>query len=306
MIQHHEGNFTGDRGLELYYQAWYPQVKPLATLTLLHGLGSHSSTFDRAIQYLVPLGYAIYGFDLRGHGKSPGPRGHIDAWGEFREDLRKFLQLVRAQEPLLPHFLWGHSLGAAIALDYALHYPDGLQGVIATALPLGKVGVPPIKIAIGQILSQVWPHFTLNTGIDSAATSRDPGVVEAIAQDRLRHQQGSARLATEYLAMAEWLQTHACCLQVPLLLLHGGADRISPPEASRVFFRQVVCADKVRHEYEGAYHDLHDDLNAQEELSDLEDWLRRHLERSPGSCEFASSAMMDVCSKIDSLGNSRG
>jgi alpha-beta hydrolase superfamily lysophospholipase len=298
MIQHREGSFTGDRGLELYYQSWSLQLKPLATLTLVHGLGSHSGTFETVVDYLVPLGYAVYGFDLRGHGRSPGQQGHINEWREFREDLGRFCQLVTQQEPLLPHFLLGHSLGAAIALDYALHHPEGLQGVIATALPLGKVGVPPLKLAIGQLLSQIWPHFTLNTGIDRTAISRDLEVVAAVDGDRLRHTKGSARLATEFLTMAEWLQTHACCLQVPLLLMHGSEDRISPLQASRVFFRQVVCADKVKHEYEGGYHDIHQDLNHQKVLADLEHWLRLHLDSAPNSCGLTASTMMEVCTKI--------
>lgn len=195
----------------------------------MHGLGSHSGTFNNIVQALVPQGYAVYGFDLRGHGRSPGARGYINAWSEFRKDLSRFFQFVTSQQGQIPYFLLGHSLGAAIALDYALHFPDGLHGVIATALPLGKVGVPPIKLAIAQILSQVWPHFTLNTGIDHAATSRNPEVIAAIALDSLRHTRGSARLATEFIAKAEWLQTHAVCLQVPLFLLHGGEDWISPP-----------------------------------------------------------------------------
>jgi alpha-beta hydrolase superfamily lysophospholipase len=297
-IQHREGHFTGEGELNLYYQSWLPHDRPQAVLVLVHGLGSHSGTFNNIVQALVPQGYAIYGFDLRGHGRSPGSRGHINSWSELRKDLSKFFQFIASQQGQIPYFLLGHSLGAAIALDYALHFPNGLHGVIATALPLGKVGVPPLKLAIGQILSQVWPHFTLNTGIDRAATSRIPEAVEAIAADSLRHTRGSARLATEFIIKAEWLQTHAVCLQVPLLLLHGAEDRISPPEASLVFFRQVICADKERHEYAGGYHDIHDDLDYREMLSDLGNWLERHLEKKPAACGSIPATAIDVCAAI--------
>ncbi len=297
-IQHREGTFAGDGELKLYYQAWLPQGQPQAVLVLVHGLGSHSGTFNNIVQALVPQGYVVYGLDLRGHGRSPGSRGHINHWSEFREDLSRFFRLIASQQGQIPYFLLGHSLGAAIALDYALHFPNGLHGVIATALPLGKVGVPPIKLAIGQILSQVWPHFTLNTGIDRAATSRIPEAIAAIASDPLRHTRGSARLATEFITKAEWLQTHAVCLQVPLLLLHGGEDRISLPEASHVFFRQVICADKESHEYAGSYHDIHDDLDYREMLSDLENWLGRHLEKKPAACGSIPSSAINVCAAI--------
>ncbi len=297
-IQHREGHFTGDGELNLYYQAWLPQGHPQAVLVLVHGLGSHSGTFNNIVQTLVPQGYAVYGFDLRGHGRSPGARGHINSWSKFRKDLSRFFQFIALQQGQIPYFLLGHSLGAAIAIDYALHFPNGLHGVIASALPLGKVGVPPLKLAIGQILSRVWPHFTLNTGIDRAATSRDPEAIAAIATDPLRHTRGSARLATEFITKAEWLQTHAVCLQVPLLLLHGSEDRISLPEASHVFFRQVICADKENHEYKGSYHDIHDDLDYREMLSDLGNWLERHLEKKPAACGSIPSTAIDVCAAI--------
>lgn len=297
-IQHLEGNFTGDGKINLYYQTWFPQWQPQAVLVLVHGLGSHSGTFKNIVQALVPQGFVVYGFDLRGHGRSPGARGHINDWSEFRQDLSCFFRFIASQQKQIPYFLLGHSLGAAIALDYALHFPDGLHGVIASALPLGKVGVPPIKLAIGQILSQVWPHFTLNTGIERTATSRDSEAIAAIACDPLRHTRGSARLATEFISKAEWLQTHAVCLQVSLLLLHGSEDRISPPEASLVFFRQVICADKERHEYAGSYHDIHDDLGYREMISDLGNWLEGHLEKNPAACGSIPATAIDVCAAI--------
>jgi alpha-beta hydrolase superfamily lysophospholipase len=284
MIHHQEDTFIGKGGLRLYYQSWHPQGQAEAVVAIVHGLGSHSDAFSNIVQYLVPRRFAVYSFDLRGHGRSPGQRGHINSWAEFREDLSRFMQLIATKEPQIPHFLFGHSLGAAIALEYVLHCPGRIRGVIASALPLGKVGVSPIKMAIGKVLSRVWPRFTLNTGIAPAANSRDLDVVNAYANDPLRHTKGSARLVTEFLSTANWLQTHAFELQVPILLLHGEADRISPPEASRIFFGQVILADKEQREYGGGYHDLHDDINRQEMLADLEDWLGRHLEKKRVLC----------------------
>lgn len=279
MFQHREGIFPGVGGLELYYQNWYPQRSLQAILVIVHGLGGHSGMFEKVVRDLTLRGYTIYGFDLRGHGKSPGQRGHLNSWDEFRGDLKRFLQLIERQAPQIPRFLLGHSLGAAIALDYALRFPEALQGVIVAALPLGKVGVPRIRIAIGQIFSRVWPSFALDTGIDPAAGSRDSTVIAAYAQDPLRHTKGTARLATEFLKTAASLQTHAAELRLPLLMLHGGADRVCLPEVSRLFFEQVIFPDKEWHEYAGCYHDIHDDISYPEMLADLEHWLVRHLEK---------------------------
>ncbi len=281
-MEHQEGTFKGAGGIDLYYQHWRGQTPVQATLAVVHGLGSHSGHFDNLVRYIVPHGYQVYGFDLRGHGRSQGQRGYINSWAEFREDLRGFLHLMETQKAENPHFLLGHSLGGAIALDYALRFPDRLQGIIVTALPAGKVGINPIKMALGQILSKIWPRFSLNTGIEQTAGSRDPEVVAALCQDPLRHYKGTARLVTEYNAASTWIQTHAAELYIPLLMLHGGDDRIALPEGSEVFFQKVRCHDKERREYVGAYHDLYNDINHQEVISDIGNWLDLHLEGSTG------------------------
>ena len=277
-MQHRQGAFMGAGELTLYYQSWHPLTEARATLVLIHGLGGHSGLFSNVVQYLVPRGFVIYGFDMRGHGRSPGQRGHIETWSEFREDVHAFLQLIDEQEPDLPCFIMGHSLGGVVALDYAIHYPDTVEGLIASALPLGQVGVPPRRMASGHVFSRVRPRFTLNTGIDASTGSRDQAVVLAYADDPLRHTRGTARLATEFLTTTAHIRTHAADLKVPILLLHGGADRVALPEGSRSFFEQVAFPDKERREYPGAYHELHEDLNYQEILTDLADWLERHLE----------------------------
>ncbi|WP_414575109.1 lysophospholipase [Anabaena sp. CCY 9402-a] len=280
MIYHNQSVFLGVGGLKLYYQSWFPEGKVKAVLVIVHGLGGHSDKYSHIVEHLVPKHYAIYSLDLRGHGRSPGRRGHINAWADFREDLRAFLQLIPTQQPQVPVFLLGHSLGAVIVLDYVLRYPQEgstLQGVIALAPAIGKVGVSKFRLLVGRLMSKVWPSFTLNTGLDLAAASRDEKVLVAYTQDSLRHTRASARLATEYFATVAWIYDHAPEWQVPLLILHGGADRVALPEGGEIFYQLVASLDKLRIEYPGAYHELQDDLNYQEVLTDLETWLEKHL-----------------------------
>jgi alpha-beta hydrolase superfamily lysophospholipase len=280
MIDRSEGTFQGVGKLDLYYQCWQPQGHPRAILVMVHGLGGHSSKYINIVQHLIPKQYAIYAFDMRGHGRSPGQRGYINSWAEFREDLRTFLQLVQTQQPQCPMFLLGHSLGSIVVLDYVLRYPEetaALQGVITLAPSLGKVGVPKVKLLIGQLMSRIWPRFSLNTGLDLAAGARDEKVLAAYAQDILRHTLGTARLATEFLDTVAWVNNHAAEWKLPLLILHGGADRVTLPESSKVFYEQLTCADKKRIEYPEAYHELQDDLNYQEVLADLENWMEKQL-----------------------------
>ncbi|MBD2498028.1 alpha/beta hydrolase [Nostoc sp. FACHB-280] len=281
MINHNESTFRGIGEIDLYYQSWQPTDNVKAVLVIVHGLGGHSSKYNNIVQHFIPKQYAAYSFDLRGHGRSPGQRGYINSWAEFREDLRIFLELIQAQYPKLPIFLLGHSLGSIVVLDYVLRYPQAaavLKSVILLAPSLGKVGVSKIKLLLGQLLSRVWPRFTLNTGLDLSAGTRDEKVLAIYAQDTLRHTLGTARLATEFLNTVSWINHHTNKWQLPLLILHGGADRITLPEGSQIFYEQLTtCKDKTIIVYPDAYHELQDDLNYQEVLADLESWVEGHL-----------------------------
>ncbi len=276
-MQHFDGTFSGCDRLSLYYQSWQPDTLPRATLAIVHGLGSHSGCLRRAAVQLVAAGYSVYAFDLRGHGRSQGQRAYLNTWAEYREDLRTFLAVLQTHQVEPPIFLWGHSLGGTIVLDFALRHPASIRGLIVTAPALGKVQVPRIKMLIGQVLSRIWPRFSLTAGLDQSGSSRDAAVLADYAQDPLRHQCGTARLATEFMATANWVQTHARELQVPLLIMHGTADRITDPDGSAAFFAAVTCADKAYRSYPDSYHDLYADLNAAEVLADVKQWLNQHL-----------------------------
>lgn len=278
--QNREGTFQGANGVKLYYQSWTPTAAR-AVLIIVPGHGGHSGVFTRMVEYLTECNYIVYSFDLRGNGRSPGQRGYINNWAEYRADLQAFLNWVKIKQPRnLPWFLIGQSMGGTIALDYVLREPNQLQGLILMAPAIGKVGISPWKLSLAKLLSRVWPGFSLDTGIDFAAGSRDPQVVAALANDPLRHTKGTARLATELFKTIDWIKAHAAKIQIPLLILHGGADRIVSIQSSRNFFERLTLADREIREYSDSYHELHNDLNYREVLADIEDWLNRHLSKS--------------------------
>ncbi len=277
-MEHTEGTFKGYGGIELYYQRWRPGGAPRAILAIVHGVGEHSGRYMNVVNCLVPDGFTIYGFDLRGHGRSPGQRGYINRFAEFREDVRAYLQFVAQQEAGRPVFLYGHSLGGLIVLDYVEHYPEGLKGVIASGPAIGKLGISPFLFAIARVLSVVAPRFSLKTGLDDEGLSRDAKVVQAYISDPLVHDLGTARLGTEVPAAAAYVNAHAADIRLPLLIVHGGADRLSLPEGSRAFFDKVSFADKQRIEYPGGYHEPHNDLDSQKAIADIEKWIEAHIQ----------------------------
>jgi alpha-beta hydrolase superfamily lysophospholipase len=274
-----DGTFPGAGGLPLFYQAWQPpptrQLR--AVLINLHGLGDHSGLYPNLAEYFPARGVAVYAFDMRGNGRSPGQRAYLASWQEYRGDLHAFVCRIRVWEPGAPIFLLGNSLGGLVVLDYVLHHTGQVDGVIVAAPALGEVGVPPFLMMLGRIMSRVCPRFSLNVGMDLSGLARDPAIIEAVLADPLFHRRGTARLSTEVTSAIHRVHELAGKLSTPLLMLHGSADRMVAPDGSRSFFGKVSYPDRELKEYPGAYHGLFADVGYQEVLRDVEGWIDKHL-----------------------------
>lgn len=276
-VQHTEGQFIGAGSTELYYQSWKPIGRPQASVAITHGFGEHGGRYFNLVKHLVPPGYAVYALDHRGHGRSPGKRGHINRWNEYRDDVRGFIRLIRHHEPNLPVFLLGHSLGGLIALEYVLRDPDGLKGVIVSGPLLVQARISPAIIAVARILSRLMPSLAIKTGLDAAALSRDPAVVKEYQEDPLVHSYGTPRLSTEITAAQRWTNAHAADINLPIMMILGGQDKLVSPEGGRRFFAHVTFADKELKEYPDAYHEPHNDVIADHVIWDVRRWLEAHL-----------------------------
>lgn len=277
-MEHYEGTLVGQGGLDLFYQHWRPPTSlgVKAVLALVHGFGEHSGRYLNVVEWFVPKGYAVHAFDLRGCGRSPGQRGYLSSFADYRSDVQAFLSFVQQTEPERPVFLVGHSQGGLLVLNYVLHRPPELAGIVTSGPLLSQLPISPLLVAAAKLLSRVWPRFTLESGLDATALSRDTAVVEAYVNDPLVCSKGTTRLAAEVMATIDWTHAHAADLSLPCLIVHGGADRLSLPEASQVFFENVAFDDKERYVYDGYYHEVFNDLGKERVLADVEDWLERH------------------------------
>ena len=275
-MESQETTFRSVDGLQLQRYDWLPEGRLKALVAVVHGFGEHGGRYGNLVGALVPRGFGVATYDLRGHGRSQGARGSILSWAEFRQDTRKFLDLLRQEHPEPPIFLYGHSMGGLIALDYALHNPSGLRGVIASAPAVGQPGISPFLLLLSRVLSRVWPRLSLSTKLDATAISRDPKVVEAYQQDPLVHDLGTPRLGTEMAKTAAWVQAHAGELQLPLLMLQGEADRLINPTDTRRFFDNAGSADKTYHLVPGGFHEPHNDLDWPQVLEVVAGWLEAH------------------------------
>lgn len=269
-IEHGEARLTAGDGTELFWQYWRPS-QPRAVLINVHGLGDHSGLYPSIADWFPPRGTAVYALDTRGNGRSAGPRGHVERWALYRDDLHRFVQLVRTREDMSAVLL-GHSLGGLMVLDYALEYPATLRGVAAAAPALGSIGTPAPLLWIARALSRVWPSFTLETGLDLSGLARDPAVIRAVLDDPLFHRYASARLATEILAAIESVHARAATLERPALILHGAGDRMVSIDGSRRFAGGPAMGQVRLIEYD-AWHALFADKGYEQRLTDLTGWM---------------------------------
>jgi alpha-beta hydrolase superfamily lysophospholipase len=292
-MQHVETSYLAKDGLKLYSQSWQPEEAPTAVVCLVHGIGEHSGRYTHVAEALCAAGYAVCAYDLRGHGRSGGPRGHASTYDTMLDDIELLLKEASQRYAGRPQFLYGHSLGGNLVLNYALRrclplqdsrclpLQDSrrptLQGVVATSPALRIAVVPPaFKLWLGQIFYQVWPTLTLPTGLPLAGLSRDPHVIENYRADPLVHDLASARFALDFLNAGEWALEHAAEFPLPLLLVHGTADTLTSVQASHDFAAQAGarCTLKL---WEGLYHETHNEPEKAEVLAYLVHWLGQQL-----------------------------
>lgn len=274
--QHQVSVVPGHGGIQLFAQRWRPE-HPRGVVALVHGLGEHSGRYQHLVGRLTGSGLAVYACDHRGHGHSPGRRGHVDTWEDLRAGVSALVAWASASELGVPMFLYGHSLGGLIALDYALRNQDRLRGVIASAPGLSSDGLSPALVLISRLLSRIAPTLPLKTGLPVVGISRDPAVQAAYVGDPLNHMVATPRLATESFKTIAWVNAHAGDLQLPLLVVHGAADPIVPPVASAQFYDRVGSTDKRRITYPDMVHEPHNDWGWERPVSDVAEWLDAHL-----------------------------
>jgi alpha-beta hydrolase superfamily lysophospholipase len=277
-MQHTEGKFTGRNNFSLYRQAWLPDGIPVAILVVVHGIAEHSSRYTNLVNYFVPKGYAVYSFDLRGHGKSDGTRSYIEHFSYYLDDVKTFCDLVGAENKNAKIFMVGHSMGSTIAIDYAIQHQNELKGLIVSGTTL-KAGssVNKASILMAEILSVLMPKMGV-MALDTDLLCRDKAVVAAYVNDPLVYTgKLRARWGIELMKTMTKLQSGMSELTLPILIMQGTQDRISDPSSSQMLFDGVSSKDKTMKLYEGFYHEIFNDPERQQVFSDMETWLKLHV-----------------------------
>jgi alpha-beta hydrolase superfamily lysophospholipase len=273
-----ESHLTTTDGLSLRTQRWTPEGEPQAVVVLTHGHGEHSGRYVHVGQALSAAGYAVYAYDLRGHGKSGGPRGHTPRYDVLLDDLQLVWGWAEKENPGKKLFIYGHSMGGQITLNFALRRKPQAAGVIVSAPWLTLTYMPPAwKVTLAKVLSNILPTFTQKTGLDAAVKmAHDDAHLNSLPDLNLTHTFMSARMGFDVLAAADDALAHAIDFKYPLLILHGDADGAMNPAGSKQFYERASSTDKTLKLYPGLFHEVHNETERTVVLSDVVGWLERH------------------------------
>ncbi|MCF6280414.1 MAG: lysophospholipase [Flavobacteriaceae bacterium] len=256
-----------------FFGQYWKSKQPKAAVLLVHGMGEHSSRYANFIvKKLVEQNISVITFDHFGHGKTGGKRGHNPSFEAVLDSVSAMLEKSKEVFGDIPIYLYGHSMGGNVVLNYALRRTSKIKGIIATSPFLKLAFEPPkLKLSIGKLLQKITPSMTMGNELNPNDISRDKIEVQKYIDDPLIHSKISPNYSITFIKTGKWALENAQNLQIPTVIFHGTGDKIIDYKASKEF---VEKSDKATIKlYEEGYHELHNDLCKEELISDIIDWI---------------------------------
>jgi acylglycerol lipase len=275
-VREQAGALKDKDGLNIAFRFWRPAGEVRAAVVIVPGFNSHSGYYSWVAEQFVAQRLAVYAIDLRGRGKSEGERFDVDDFADYVSDIAGLVDLVQSRETGLPVFLLGHSAGGVAACLYALDHQQVLKGLICESFAY-ELPAPGFALSAIKGLSHFAPHAHL-LQLKNEDFSRDPKVVRAMNADPLIAQEKQpAETLAALIRADEQLKQSFPRFTLPLLILHGTADKAAKASGSQHFYEAAGSADKTLKLYEGGFHDLLNDTGKSEVMGDITRWIDAHL-----------------------------
>lgn len=266
----------GAGGLQIYLRSWLPPAAARGVVVICHGVNSHSGYYEWAGQMLAASGLAVYALDLHGRGQSEGERFYLESIGDYVADVDAAVSLAQARHAGLPLYLLGHSAGGVVSCVYALEHQAKLTGLICESFAF-QVAAPDFALAVVKGLSHLAPHVHV-LRLKNEEFSRDPAVVEAMNADPLiDNEVQPSQTVAELVRADERLKREFPLITLPVLILHGTADKVTNPKGSQLFYDTAGSGDKTLKLYEGHVHDLLSDVGRERVMADITSWIEARL-----------------------------
>ncbi|MCG8370561.1 MAG: lysophospholipase [Proteobacteria bacterium] len=263
----------------LYRRSWLPDGDARAAVLLVHGLGEHCGRYGHLAAHCNARGFAVHAIDHYGHGKSDGRAGYVERFSVYLDGVRALRDAVRTEQPKIPMFLLGHSMGGLIAAALLVHEQADFRGCVLSGPALRTDEEPPALVrGLIRLISWLLPTVPV-IGLDPSGVSRDPAVVGAYVADPLvHHGKLSARLIAELGKAMRSTRAAAHVVDLPLLILHGEEDALTSPGGSAEFYEHAGSTDKTLKTYPGLHHEIFNEPEKDAVLADMTSWLEAHLQ----------------------------
>lgn len=277
-IQIDQQHFSSIDGLQIFYQANVPD-SPQANILIVHGFGEHCGRYDELTQLLTEQNYAVFRFDLRGHGRSDGKRGHIFDFDEYLQDFACFKERALAHARAASRtILVGHSYGGLVSLSSLLRDTSEISALVLSSPFFGVADdIPKWKVGLGKLLSRYLPSFSMPTDIDPNDVSHDPQTVHRYGTDTLMQHTASSRWLTETLAAQAYAFENSRRISMPVLWQQAGDDRLVCKHKGRAVFDQLSSVDKTWIEYPDMFHEIYFELERKTPIDALCKWIDAQL-----------------------------
>jgi len=263
-------------GPNIFVRSWLPEGDARGVVVIVPGFNSHSGYYAWVAQRLTDKGLAVYAVDLRGRGRSDGERFYVEKFADYVTDAEAVVALAKSREPGLPVFLLGHSAGGVVSCMYTLEHQAELAGLICESFAF-KVPAPDFALAVFKGLSHVAPHAHV-LRLKNEDFSRDAQVVQAMNDDPLiAHETQPTQTLAEMVRYDERIEKEFPHITLPLLILHGTADKAAKFSGSQLFYDTAGSTDKTLKLYEGHFHDLLNDVDKEIVIADIEGWIDARL-----------------------------
>jgi len=269
-----EFNIKLKNGLVLKGMIESPGEDTKGVIILIHGLGEHIQRYVHWAALFKKEGIGFVGVDLPGHGRSGGRKGYIKSYAVLDEMTDILINSCKKTFPGVPLYLYGHSLGGGIVLDYLVRRNPKVTGAIVTS-PWLRLSFEPskIKTALASVMKYLIPGLIQPSGLNVDHISHDREIVMKYSNDPLVHGNISVSLFHGAVSAGKYSLDHAQDLKIQTLIIHGSDDLITSPEGSREFAaKNSKVALKI---WDGGYHELHNEPFKEEVFKYIMNWINR-------------------------------
>jgi len=257
----------------------HPVAAPRGVVLMTHGLGEHSGRYGHVVHCFQEASLAVVRFDLRGHGRSDGQRGHASTYQSLLDDLSMMVRVTQHRFPEIPLILFGHSLGGNIVANWMIR--RAAEAAVATGAVLSSPWFTltrrpsRLKVAVICALARIWPSLRIPAGFRPRKLTRNPTAIDAYEHDPLIHKQASVKLISEAFFAGLWALDHADQCQLPILALHGTADSVTSPDGTKLFSERAPHAELIL--FEDLVHEPHNEPEWRTVVEEIRTWILNHL-----------------------------